>query len=441
MKIAVVGLGKLGAPLAAVLASKGHDVVGIDLNEGFVRAINEGVAPVVEPQLQEMIDVSRDQLRATSDWQDAISNTEISFVIVPTPSDENGVFTNKYVLSAVEEIGRVLRDTDHYHVVNITSTVMPGSTGGVIREALERASGRKVGENLGLTYNPEFIALGTVVRNMLYPDMLLIGESDKRAGDTLETVYRQTVGDHVPAQRMNWVNAEITKISVNTYVTTKITFANMLSGLCEAIPEADVDVVTEALGADTRIGRKYLRGAIGYGGPCFPRDNVAFAKLAAQHGVRADLATATHDLNQHQVDRLRDLVRELSAPGATVSVLGLAYKPDTPVIEESQGVMLAAELARAGCKVRVHDPLAAENAMRVLGESVEAAATPEDAVKGAEIVLITTPWNGYAQLSADAFRREDGKPVKVVDCWRVLNGATNAPGVSVRYLGVGPAAA
>src|SRR5262249_33880268 len=155
---------------------------------------------------------------------------------------------------------------------------------------------------------------------------ILIGESDKVAGDILETLYRTTLDKCPSVQRMNWVNAEVTKIALNTYVTTKITFANMLCELCEALPGADVDVVTQALGVDSRIGGKYLRGALGYGGPCFPRDNVAFTRLAADLGVRADLAKATHSLNLHQVTRLNDLVGRLSSKGTTVAVLGMAYK-------------------------------------------------------------------------------------------------------------------
>ena len=178
-----------------------------------------------------------------------------------SPSGPDGVFTNRWAPDAGRHIGAALRQTDRYHVVNITSTVMPGSTGGEIRVALEQASGRRVGETVGLTYNPEFIALGSVVRDLLHLDVVLIGESDRRAGDLLETAYRITVGPDVPVQRMNWVNAELTKESrVNTFVTTKISYANMLAELCEKLPGADVDVVTAALGQDSRIVGKYLKG-------------------------------------------------------------------------------------------------------------------------------------------------------------------------------------
>ena len=430
MDICVIGLGKLGSPLAAVLASKGHNVIGVDLNAYFVDALNAGKAPVVEPQLQELIDASRPRLRATRSYDEAIPNTDISFIIVPTPSDETGVFTNRFVLDAVRAIGAALRKTDRYHVVNITSTVMPGSTEGEIRLALEDASGRKVGDNLGLTYNPEFIALGSVVRNMLYPDMILLGESDSRAGDVLEAVYKSSTNNNPPIQRMNLVNAEITKISVNTYVTTKISFANMLAEICEGLPSADVQVVTQALGKDTRIGGKYLQGALGFGGPCFPRDNIAFGKLAERVGARADIALAGEAINKHQIGRITRLVRKNLDASREVAVLGMAYKPDTPVVEESQGVMIAHDLAAAGVRVVVYDPLAMEGARWALKDNVRYAQSLEDAIANASTIVISTPSKEYVEAAAQLT-----KPgVRVIDCWRVLGAE---PGENVVHVGRG----
>jgi UDPglucose 6-dehydrogenase len=177
------------------------------------------------------------------------------------------------------KIGKALARKNSYHLVVLSSTVMPGATE-KIRQMLEQTSGKRCGEEFGFCYNPEFIALGSVIRDMLNPDMLLIGESDERAGQILAGIYGNVCKSKPVVARMNFVNAELTKLSVNTYVTTKISYANMLAEICEKLPGADADVVTSALGLDSRIGRKYLKGALGYGGPCFPRDNVAFAALA-----------------------------------------------------------------------------------------------------------------------------------------------------------------
>lgn len=415
MEIAVIGLGKLGSPLAAVLASRGHTVIGVDLNPAAVQALNAGRAPVVEPGLQERLAMAQGRLRATTDFNDAIAATDISFVIVPTPSGPDGAFTNRFVIDAVKRIGAALKLTSRYHVVNITSTVMPGSTGGEIRAALEAASGRKVGIDAGLTYNPEFIALGSVVRDLLHPDMVLIGESDPRAGDVLEGAYKLTVPENTPVQRMNWVCAELTKIAVNTYVTTKISYANMIAEMCEQLPGADVDVVTRALGRDSRIGSKYLKGALGYGGPCFPRDNVALATLARSLGLRADVAEATDAINRRQVDRVVRLVTRLAPDPTTVAVLGMSYKPDTPVVEESQGVMIARALAAAGHAVLIADPVALDSATAVLGDTVTPMSTAEAAVAAAAVIVVTNPDRSFAALAPQAFA---GKAV--VDCWRIL---------------------
>jgi len=433
MDLAVIGLGKLGAPLAAVLASCGHRVVGVDLNPSAVQALNAGRAPVQEPGLEERLGMAQGRLSATTNFAAAIAATDLSFVIVPTPSGPTGTFSNRFVVDAVRRIGAALRATSRYHVVNITSTVMPGATGGEIRAALEAASGRKVGVDVGLTYNPEFIALGSVVHDLLHPDMVLIGESDPRAGDMLEAAYALTVPPGTPVQRMNWVCAELTKIAINTYVTTKISYANMLAEMCEQLPGADVDVVTQALGRDSRIGAKYLKGALGYGGPCFPRDNVALAALARSLGLTADVAEATDSVNRRQVERVVRMVARLAPNPATVAVLGLSYKPDTPVVEESQGVMIARALAAAGHAVLVADPVALDGAIAVLGDTVTPIGSAEAAVAGAGVVVVTTPDPHFAALPPACFA---GKAV--VDCWRILPAAV-AEVADVVHLGRGPA--
>src|SRR5215831_4920687 len=435
-RVNVVGLGKLGAPLAAVLASRGFDVIGLDVNKVLVDALNAGKMPIIEPQLNELIAANRQRLSATMDANEAIQKSDASFVIVPTPSDSTGFFSNRFVLQAMESLGKALRQKKGYHVVVITSTVMPGTTGGEIQSALEKASGRKVGPELGLCYNPEFIALGSVVRDMLFPDSILIGESDAKAGDMLQTIYLTMCENKPPVQRMNFVNAELTKISVNTYVTTKISYANMLADICDRLPGADVDAVTKALGADTRIGAKYLKGAMGYGGPCFPRDNVAFAALARKIGARADVAEATDRINHHQIDRVTGLVAKFSRAGTRIAVLGLSYKPQTPVVEESHSVKLAAKLADAGYVVVIHDPLAQDAAMAVLGDKVVGASSLEGAVRECDLLIVATSWPEYKAVDP-VWCKRNGQALTILDLWRTLPSGAFADVADVIYLGAG----
>jgi len=418
MNLSVIGLGKLGAVLAGVLAEAGHEVVGVDVNPKSVDAINQGIAPVREPGLDDMIRKNAARLSATGDVASAIARTDVTFIVVPTPSGPDGTFSIKFVLNAIEPIGQALRGKEGYHLVVLSSTVMPGACGNEIVPALERASGKKCGVDFGFCYNPEFIALGSVIRDMQSPDMILIGESDERAGALLESVYRTVCANQPTMARMNFVNAELTKISVNTYVTTKISYANMLAEVCEKVPGADSDVVSAAIGLDTRIGRKYLKGAFGYGGPCFPRDNVAFAKFADLNHVDATIAKATDQVNKKQVTRLAERILEMLPPGETVGILGMSYKPDTEVIEESQGVMLARALAAAGCRVCVFDPAAQENARAALGATVSYCESMEACASQASVLVIATPWKAFKALKPEHLRKTS-RPV-LVDWWRIL---------------------
>jgi UDPglucose 6-dehydrogenase len=418
MKISIIGLGKLGSPMAAVMAHKGHTIVGVDVNAEFVRAIQEGRPPVKEPQLAELIAANRERLTATLDYEEAIRATDVTFIIVPTPSEKNGRFSMNYVLQSAEKIGGALRRKDAWHLVVLSSTVMPGSTDAYLLPALEQHSGKKCGPGFGLCYNPEFIALGSVVKDMLNPDMILIGESDARSGAILEELYTGVCESNPRIRRMNYVNAELTKLSVNTFVTTKISYANMLAQVCETLPGADVDVITAAIGCDTRIGTKYLKGALGYGGPCFPRDNIAFSALARDHGVPALLAEATDAMNRRQAPRMAEQILAKLPKGGTAGVMGLSYKPYTEVIEESQGVVIAQQLLAAGVKVVVYDPAAMDNARRVLAGNVTFAASMAECVRASDVLAITTPWPEFARLTpADM----TNGPTAVVDCWRMLS--------------------
>jgi UDPglucose 6-dehydrogenase len=359
----------------------------------------------------------------------------VTFVVLPTPSGPDGFFSNAHVLSAVREVGAALRRKDAYHLVVITSTVMPGSIGGPIREILETTSGRLLGQRLGLCYSPEFIALGSVIHDLLNPDFILIGESDALAGDILESIYRRVCDNGPPVSRMNFVNAELAKIALNTFVTTKISFANMLSEICDQLPGADAAVVMATIGHDSRIGSKYLKPALGYGGPCFPRDNIALAAIARRLGTTADIAVATDTINSRQLKRMVELVRATISSGK-VGILGLSYKPDTAVVEESPGVAIASLLADVGYQVLVSDPEALGAAAAVLGNKVEFMSSAEECAASADLLIIATPWPCFRNLPLSVLTRV-GRWLTVIDCWDILP-ATNFGGtVELIRLGQG----
>lgn len=418
--VSVIGLGKLGLPLAACLASKGINTIGVDLDAAKVDATNKGIPAIYEPGLDELLKSARRRLSATQDIRAAVMGSEMTFIVVPTPSEPDGGFSLKHILSACDSIGRALRSKDGFHLIVLTSTVMPGATQDSVRPALEEASGKRCGTDFGLCYSPEFIALGSVIRDFLNPDFLLIGESDPASGDALEALYAQVCDTSPPVARMSFVNAELAKLAVNTFVTTKITFANMLARICERLPGAQVDTVTSALGLDSRIGPKYLKGAIGYGGPCFPRDSIALTSLATRIGAPALLAEATDTANREEVHRLADLVTSMLPPAGVAGILGLAYKPDTDVVEESQGLLLAQALVERGISTVAYDPAALEAAEHVLGSSIRYASSAADCAQESDVLVITTPWEEFKHLSPQPLAR-NSMPRVVVDCWRILD--------------------
>jgi UDPglucose 6-dehydrogenase len=430
----IVGLGKLGACMAAAIASRGHGVVGVDLRAEAVTAINEGRAPVNETGLGELIAANRDRLSATTSVRDAVHRSDVTFVVVPTPSDAAGGFSVAHAVTAFDEIGVALRDKARYHLVVLASTVLPGSTRAHLLPALESRSAKRCGGDFGLCYSPEFIALGTVVRDFLNPDFTLIGEFDDRSGALLEACYAEIVMNAAPCRRMSIENAELTKIALNSFVTTKITFANMIAELCERIPGGDVDVVTRALGLDRRIGSAYLTGSLGYGGPCFPRDNEALASFADSVGVDASLPRATDNRNRHVASGLMGRLGIAIGPSTTVALLGMAYKPGTAVLEESQSIHLARSLAGHGARVLAHDPMAGPESARQL-DGLARLESLETCLKEADIIVLATPDPAYRAMDPELFDRSE-KPVTVVDCWRLLAGRLEGR-PRVRYVALG----
>jgi len=438
-RISIVGLGKLGASMAAAIASRGHEVIGVDVNRRAVDAINAGHAPVQETGLEALIDANRSRLRATMNQEEAILESELTFVIVPTPSDERGAFSLQYAAYAFREIGKALARKPGRHTIVLTSTVLPGAMRHGLLPILEQHSGKKAGEGFGLCYSPEFIALGSVIRDFLNPDFLLIGELDAASGEHLAACYADIMGPAVPVRRMTLENAELAKISVNAFVTMKITFANMLAEMCAAIPGGDVDTVSDAIGLDSRIGRKYLTGGLGFGGPCFPRDNVALGFIATAVGARADLLLATDKLNRSLADRILQQLRPRVSRDVTVAVLGLAYKPFSHVTEESQAIMMVKAFLDHGARVLAYDPLAGESANFELGGRALILDDPCDCLREADIVLIATPDPAFKRLTARDFRR-DGTSVLVVDFWRILSSELDgAAGIEYMPYGRGPA--
>lgn len=431
--VSVVGLGKLGSPFLATCASRGIHAIGLDVNEDFVKLINLGKAPVAEPHLAHLISQNRSNLEATSDWSYTVANSQITFVIVPTPSLKRGAFSSKYIHGAVLNIAKELKNKKGYHLIVIVSTIMPGTMDRVVVPVLQKYSGKVAGKDFGVCYSPEFIALGSVIKNLLEPDFVLIGQSDVKAGKLLGDFYRKFCTNKPPIKYMNLVNAEISKIALNSYITTKISFANTLAQVCESVIGGNVDDVTGALGMDSRIGNKYLKGGLPFGGPCFPRDNRAFAYFAKKLKLSAPLALATDKINNGLTAKLGHRICAVIPKKGVVAILGLSYKKNTDVVEESAGLHLANFLAKRDYHVKVWDPFVSKKINGDLLGTVEACDSTANCVKDADAVLISTDHDEFKNL--DPRLLSNKKPI-LLDCWKILDPLKYQKAARYRAIGI-----
>src|SRR2546423_11096379 len=268
--VSVCGLGKLGACMAATFAARGLSVVGVDIDPEKIRRVNAGEPPVDEPLLAETIKEGRERLRATDDPSETVS-TDASFFIPPSPSLPDGSFPTEYLLNAMRPVAKAIKVAGKKgHIFVCSSTTTPGAVDSVLIPMLEKETAWKVGRDFGACYNPEFIALGNVVNGLLEPDIVLIGESDPASGEALEAFYKKYNRNSPRIARMSTISAELTKISLNSYITMKISFTNQLRLIAEQFPNANIHQILDAIGSDSRIGKKSLRAGLSYGGPCFP---------------------------------------------------------------------------------------------------------------------------------------------------------------------------
>lgn len=411
MRISVIGLGKLGLCTAVCCARAGYETWGMDIRCEHIAMLEKGEMPFYEAGLEEEFKANRSRLNLTTDIAEAVRESDISLIIVPTPSGEDGAFSNDYLTSALESMAPALSGKNDFHVVDVVSTVMPGSCEGEFKPLLEKLTGKNIGADIGLAYNPEFIAIGSVIHNFLNPDLLLIGESDPETGDMLEEMYSKVCDNRPHIGRTSLVNAEIAKLSINCYCTMKISFANNLAALCERMDGADAAGIAGIIGKDSRIGEKYIKPGLGFGGPCFPRDNEAFINFINRVDGYAGLQQAVIDINNDQPERVVERILEAAPENAKIALLGQAYKPQTYLTERSQALDIARALAARGeySELRVFDPLAKEKGPWVLSRSLE------ECVTDADIAAILTPWPEFFNSNWHSCLAEGGK---ILDLWK-----------------------
>jgi len=410
-KISVIGLGHLGLPLAITFALSDFNVIAMDIDEGKIAKLKTRVSPLEETGLQEALLNSkvRKNLVPTSDIRKAILKAKASFILVNTPSRTDGSFSLEYLAKVANDVGKELRNVDFFHVVVVVSTVSPRDCENHIIPILEEKSGKKCGVDFGFVHNPEFVALGSVIHDMLHPDFRVIGEFDQKSGDILERIYKNVSNDTII--RMSIVNAELTKIALNCYLTLKISFANTLAEICQKLDGGNADLITKTLGYDNRISPKFLKAGLGFGGPCFPRDNQALMAVTKSLNSQSFIQEAVVKVNDRQISLVLEKIRQFPDVQRIV-ILGLSYKPNVPYITESQAFEIVRILVESGdYHITVYDPQAIKFAEVILGNKVEYASSANEAIeKQSDLFLILTPWKEFEDL--------DFQGQKVLNVWK-----------------------
>lgn len=432
MNVSVVGLGKLGACYAAFCASKGMNVIGTDVAKRNVDALNAGRAPVSETGLAAYIKKHKKRLRATMSTEEAVLASDITLIVVPTPSNKDGSFSCRYVTAACKSIGRALAKKKEYHLVVLVSTVLPGDSRARIIPALTRYSGKVCGKDFGYSYSPSLIALGDILHNLEEPDFLFLGASDEKADRAMTAFFRALYPAREP-EHMSMESAELAKISLNAYITMKITFANILGAMSERIPHADAYEITRAIGKDRRIGPHYFKSGLGYGGPCFPRDNYAFARVARAIGLKAPIALAVHRTNAAMPSAVAALLERIAKErrATRIGFLGVSYKPRTCLTDESQALAIARAMIKKGRAVTIYEPLGTAEAQKALGRTASYASSLKDLIEACDIIFVSNPDRLFASLP----RLIGNRPRAVVDPWGMFESSAFKKGVQYRVIG------
>jgi UDPglucose 6-dehydrogenase len=398
MKISVIGTGYVGAVSASCFAELGHEVICVDIDPLKIDMLKRGVPPIYEDGLSELMEkhVGKN-LDATSDYDFAVNNSEVSFICVGTPSDHDGKIDLGIVKAASSSLGKALRKKKGYHVIVVKSTVVPETTEKVVLPIIEKESGRSLGE-FGIAMNPEFLREGKAVHDFMHPDKIVVGSLDKRSGDIVASLYS---GLNCDVIRTNPRTAEMIKYVNNAFLATKISFSNEVGNICKELG-IDTYEVMKAVGKDFRIGPHFLNSGAGFGGSCFPKDVKALIGKASDVGIEPTLLRSVIAVNEIQPLRMITLLKNKlpDLKGKKIAVLGLAFKNDTDDIRESRSIPVIKELIEEGAQVSGYDKMAIENMKRIFPD-IEYCNSAIDALRGSDACLIMTEWNEFKSLDPE----------------------------------------
>jgi len=398
MRISVIGAGYVGLVTAAALASKGHNVTVIDIDETRVGMINKKKSPIFEEGLDNMLSdcIQSNRLRATRNYEE-ILNTDITLICVGTPSNPDGSMNLSYIKESAGDVGRLLGKKSEHHTVVVRSTVVPGTTKSIIIPALEQYSRKKADTDFDVAVNPEFLQEGKALHGFFNPDRIVIGEEKQGAGDLVEELYK---GISAPVIRMGITTAEMIKFTSNAFLATKISFINDIGNICRRLG-VDVYDVVRGVGVDYRIGEHFLSAGLGFGGSCLPKDVKGLVHSSRNLGYQPLVLEAVLEVNKNQILNMFGMVEEKlgTLKGKKVCVLGLAFKPDTDDIRNAPALEIIRLLIEKGASVKAYDPLAMPNAKKVLPEKVIYCNNAKEAVSDCDCILVLTEWDEFRDKS------------------------------------------
>lgn len=396
MKIAVIGTGYVGLVTGTCFAETGIDVTCVDIDQKKIENLRNGILPIYEPGLEEILErtVKKDRLRFTTEIAASLKNCEVVFIAVGTPPDEDGSADLKHVLAVASDIGKYM---ENYLVVVTKSTVPVGTAKKVKETVKKQLENRNADLEFDVVSNPEFLKEGAAVNDFLKPDRIVIGTESKRAEEIMKGLYKAFLLNGHPIIFMDIPSAEMTKYAANAMLATRISFMNEISNLCEIVG-ADVNMVRRGIGSDPRIGHRFIYPGIGYGGSCFPKDVKALIKTAKEHHFDMRILNSVETVNDDQKLVLFTKVKNYFAgnlKGKTIGIWGLSFKPETDDMRESPSLVIIENLLQAGCKVKGYDPQAMKEAERILGDTIEYAKDPYEALIDADCLLLLTEWHEF----------------------------------------------
>lgn len=438
MRIAVLGTGYVGLSTGVCLAEIGHKVVCIDVDEKKVETLKQGISPIYEPGLEELLirNMQAGRLEFSTSHHKGLSQAEIVIIAVGTPQGEDGSADLSYLEQAIKDMAvHIEMDT----VVVIKSTV-PVGTNEYIKYLLEAELKGRV--PFYMVSNPEFLRQGSAITDTMKADRIIIGAEHAEAAEKIKAMY-QPLG--VPFVLTDVKSAEMIKYAANAFLATKISFINEIANLCEAAG-ADVEDVSLGMGLDGRIGEAFLKAGIGYGGSCFPKDVKALLHTSSQHGIPFSLLKETIAINEQQHELLvRKALQHFGGKltGLKIAMLGLAFKPETDDMREAPSINIAKALTALGAKVTAYDPVATANASKVIGNSIEYAASALEATTGADALFIVTEWKEFRQLDLAALVKTMEQPIifdgrnclaekAIQSCERIEYYPVGRPGIVIR---------